>query len=84
MGFIPRGHLIRELLKLLRALDTREALTAKDVSSDSGMGLRQVYRWLKALDSENLIESFGNNPARYRLKPERSRLRRSAGVYLRG
>ena len=76
MGYRSRGHLIRELLKLLRALHTQEALTAKDVSGDSGMGLRQVYRWLKALDAENLLESFGNNPAKYRLRPEGSRLRR--------
>ena len=76
MGYLARGHLIRELLKLLHALDTKEAKTVKDLSAESGMGLRQVYRWLKALDAEKLIESFGNNPARYRLKPEGSKLRR--------
>jgi DNA-binding IclR family transcriptional regulator len=76
MGFTPRGHLIRELVKLLRALDSREAKTAKELSSESGMALRQVYRWVKALDEERIIESFGNNPAKHRLKPEGSRLRR--------
>jgi hypothetical protein len=76
MGYRSRGHLIRELLKLLRALDTREAKTAKELSAESGMALRQVYRWVKALDEERIIESLGNNPAKHRLKPEGSRLRR--------
>jgi DNA-binding IclR family transcriptional regulator len=76
MGYRSRGTLIRELVRLLRILDTREAMTIKDISAESGMGLRQAYRWIKALDDERMIESFGNNPARYRLKPEGSKLRR--------
>jgi DNA-binding IclR family transcriptional regulator len=79
MEYRSRGPLIRELLRLLRTLDAREAKTAKELSAESGMELRQVYRWLKALDAENLIENFGNNPARYRLKPEGSRLRKRTG-----
>ena len=77
MGYSTRGNLIRELLKLLRTLDTKEAKTVKDLSAESGMGLRQVYRWLKALEAEKLIERFDRFPARYRLKPAGSRLRRS-------
>ena len=76
MGFTPRGRLIRELLRLLRALDSREPLTVKDLSKETGMALRQVYRWVKAFDEEKIIETFGNNPARHRLKPDGSRLRR--------
>jgi hypothetical protein len=37
--------------------------------------LRQVYRWLKALEEEKLIEKFDRFPARYRLKPVGSKLR---------
>ena len=37
----------------------------------------QVYRWLKALEVEKIIERFDRMPARYRLKPEGSKLRRS-------
>lgn len=77
MGYFTRGNLIRELLKLLRALDTKQAKTVKDLSAESGMGLRQVYRWLKALEAEKLIEPFDRFPARYRLKPAGSKLRRS-------
>jgi DNA-binding IclR family transcriptional regulator len=77
MGFIERGHLIRELLRLLRALDVKKAMTVKELSEESGMELRQVYRWLKALEEENLIEKFDRFPARYRLKPVGSKLRRS-------
>ncbi len=71
-----RGVLIRELLSLLWTLDTKEAKTVKDISVESGMGLRQAYRWLEALDQEGLIESFDNMPARYRLKPKGSKLKR--------
>ena len=49
----------------------------KELSEESGMGLRQVYRWLKALEEENLIEKFDRFPARYRLKPVGSKLRRT-------
>lgn len=76
MGVSPRGRLVRDLVKLLRALDSREAKTVKALSVETGMGLRQVYRWVKALDAEKVIETFGNNPAKHRLKPEGSRLRR--------
>jgi DNA-binding IclR family transcriptional regulator len=77
MGYVERGHLIRELLRLLRALDVKMAMTVKEISDESGMELRQVYRWLKALEEENLIERFDRYPARYRLKPVASKLRRS-------
>jgi DNA-binding IclR family transcriptional regulator len=80
MGHKARGSLIRELLRLLRALDNKEAKTVKDISSDSGMGLRQTYRWLEALEEENMVEKFDKSPARYRLKPIGSRLRRSVKV----
>ena len=49
----------------------------KDISFDSGMELRQTYRWLEALEEENMVEKFGKSPARYRLKPIGTRLRRS-------
>jgi DNA-binding IclR family transcriptional regulator len=77
MGYVERGHLIRELLRLLRALDVKKAMTVKELSEESGMELRQVYRWLKALEEESLIEKFERFPARYRLKPVGSKLRRS-------
>jgi DNA-binding IclR family transcriptional regulator len=77
MGYVERGHLIRELLRLLQTLDVKKAMTVKELSDESGMGLRQVYRWLKALEEENLIEKFGNNPAKHRLKPEESKLRKT-------
>jgi len=77
MGYVERGHLIRELLRLLRALDVKKAMTVKEISDESGMELRQVYRWLKALEAEKLIDRFGRFPARYRLKPVGSKLRRS-------
>jgi DNA-binding IclR family transcriptional regulator len=77
MGYVERGHLIRELLKLLRALDSKKAKTVKDISSESGMGLRQTYRWLEALEDEKMVEKFDKSPARYRLKPVGTRLRRS-------
>jgi DNA-binding IclR family transcriptional regulator len=77
MGYVERGHLIRELLRLLQTLDVKKAMTVKELSDESGMGLRQVYRWLKALEAENLIERFDRFPARYRLKPVGSKLRRS-------
>ena len=77
MGYVERGHLIRELLRLLRTLDVKKAMTVKEISDESGMELRQVYRWLKALEEENLIERFDRFPARYRLKPLGSKLRRT-------
>ena len=77
MGYIARGHLIREFLRLLRALGSKKAKTVKDISSESGMELRQTYRWLDALEVENLVEKFDRSPARYRLKPIGTRLRRS-------
>jgi DNA-binding IclR family transcriptional regulator len=73
----PRGILICDLLRILPTPDSREAKTVKELSSESRMALRQVYRWVKALDEENLVEVFGNNPARYRLKLAGSKLRRS-------
>lgn len=30
-------------------------MTVKEICDESGMGLRQVYRWLKALEDEKLI-----------------------------
>jgi DNA-binding IclR family transcriptional regulator len=77
IGFKARGNLIRELLRLLRALDSKKAKTVKDISSDSGMGLRQTYRWLEALEEEKMVEKFDKSPARFRLKPIGTRLRRS-------
>jgi DNA-binding IclR family transcriptional regulator len=77
VGYKPRGHLIRELLRLLRALDTMKAKTVRDISDESGMGLRQAYRWLKALEEEKMVQKFEKSPARYRLKPIGTRLRRS-------
>jgi transposase-like protein len=58
-------------------LDTKEAKTVKGLSAESGMASRQVYRWLKALEAEKLIETFDRFPARCRLKPVGSKLRRS-------
>ena len=78
MGYVARGHVIRELLRLLRALDSKKAKTVKDISSESGMGLRQVYRWLDELEAERMVDKFDRSPARYRLKPIGTRLRRSA------
>ena len=80
MGFRARGNLIRELLRLLRALESKKAKTVKDISSESGMGLRQTYRWLETLEEEKMVEKFDKSPARYRLKPIGSRLRRSVKV----
>ena len=77
MGYVERGHLIRELLRLLQTLDVKKAMTVKEISDESGMELRQVYRWLKALGEENLIERFDRFPARCRLKPVGSKLRRT-------
>jgi DNA-binding IclR family transcriptional regulator len=77
MGYVERGHLIRELLRLLRALEVKKAMTVKQISDESGMVVRQFYRWLKALEEENLVERFDRYPARYRLKPVGSKLRRS-------
>ena len=77
MGYVEREHLIRELLRLLRALDVTKAMTVKEISDESGMELRQVYRWLMALGEENLIEKFDRFTARYRLKPVGSKLRRT-------
>jgi DNA-binding IclR family transcriptional regulator len=77
MAYVERGQLIGELLRLLRTLDVKKAMTVKELSDESGMELRQVYRWLKALEEENLIEKFDRYPARYRLKPVASKLRRS-------
>ena len=77
MGYVERGHLIRELLRLLQTLDVKKAMTVKEISDESGMELRQVYRWLRALEAEKLIERFDKFPARYRLKPVGSKLRRS-------
>jgi len=72
-----RGHLIRELLRLLRSLDTMKAKTVRDISDESGMGLRQAYRWLGTLEEEKLVQKFDRSPARYRLKPIGTRLRKS-------
>jgi DNA-binding IclR family transcriptional regulator len=77
MAYVERGQLIGELLRLLRTLDVKKAMTVKELSDRSGMELRQVYRWLKALEAEKLIERFDRYPARYRLKPVASKLRRS-------
>jgi hypothetical protein len=44
MGYVERGHLIRELLRLLQTLDVKKAMTVKELSDESGMELRQVYR----------------------------------------
>ena len=76
-GQAPAGHLIRELLRLLRALDSKKAKTVKDISSESGMGLRQTYRWLEALEAEKMVDKFDRSLARYRLKPVGTRLRQS-------
>ena len=75
-GSRARGNLIRELLRLLRALDSKKAKTVKDISSESGMELRQTYRWLEALEAEKMVQKFDRSPARYRLKPIGTRLRR--------
>ena len=63
-GRRARGHLIRELLRLLRALDSKKAKTVKEISFDSGMELRQTYRWLEALDEEKMVEKFDRSPLR--------------------
>jgi DNA-binding IclR family transcriptional regulator len=76
-GFRARGKLIRELMRLLCALDSKKAKTVKDISLESGMGLRQTYRWLEALEEEKMVEKFDKSLARYRLKPIGSRLRRA-------
>jgi len=68
---------MRELLRLLQTLDVKKAMTVKELSEESGMGLRQVYRWLKALEEEKLIHRFDRFPARYRLKPVANKLWRS-------
>jgi hypothetical protein len=77
MGYVARGHVIRELLGLFRALDSKIAKTVKDISSESGMELRQNYRWLEALETEEMVDKFDRSPARYRLKPFKTRLRRT-------
>ena len=77
IGYVARGHLIRELLRLLRALESNKAKTVKDISSESGMELRQTYRWLEALEAEKMVDKFDRSPARYRLKPFGTRLRRT-------
>jgi len=77
MGYVERLPLIRGLLRLLQTLDVKKAMTVKEISDESGMELRQVYLWLKALEEEKLIERFDRFPARYRLKPVGSKSRRS-------
>ena len=77
MGYVERWHLIRDLLRLLQTMDVKKAMTVKELSEESGMGLRQVYRWLKALEEETLIAQFDRFPARCRLKPVGSKLRRT-------
>jgi hypothetical protein len=62
MGDFAKGNFIRELLKLLRACDSMEVKTEKYLSAEH-MGLRQVYRWLKALDAEKMIRSFDRLPS---------------------
>jgi len=75
----PRGHLIGEMAALREALNTVEAVTIKDLAVQSGMQLRQVYRWVHAFESKGLIERFGRMPKRYRLKLAGSRLRKKGG-----
>jgi len=53
--FTLARRLISELLQPLSALDRKETEMVKDLFSGSGMGLRQAYRWLKALEAERLI-----------------------------
>lgn len=72
----PRGHLIGEMAALREVLNTAEAVTIKDLATQSGMQLRQVYRWIHAFEDKGLIERFGCMPARYRLKLSKSKLRK--------
>jgi len=83
MGNVARGHLIRELIRLLRSLDTKKAKTVKDISSESSMALRQIYRWLEALEAEKMVDKFERSPARCRLKPIGTRLRGSVNIICR-
>ena len=77
MGYVARKNLIRELLRVLRALESKKAKTVKDISSESGMELQQTYRWLEALEAEKMVDKFDRSPARFRLKPFGTRLRRT-------
>jgi len=57
-------------------LDSKKAKRVKEMSFDSGMELNQTYRCLEALEAEKMVDKFERSPARYRLKPIGTKLRR--------
>jgi len=72
-----RLKLIRDLLTLLRVLDSQQAKSTKEIAGEAGMQLRAAYRWLTVLEQEGSVEKFGSAPFRYRLRPDGVRLKRN-------
>ena len=67
-----RGHQIKTMIRLVKALDSAEAKTVIELAEAAGMRKRQTYRWLEAACGELDIEVSGygtpQDPNRYRLK----------------
>lgn len=72
-----RLKLIRDMLTLLRVLDSQQAKPIKDIAEEAGMQIRAAYRWLTVFEQEGLVEKFDSAPARFRLRPDGVRLKRS-------
>jgi transposase-like protein len=69
-----RGYLIQQMARLVKALNVEKAITVKQIIGETGLNIRQVYRWLHALRREGLVDKFGKMPARFRLKKPGLRL----------
>jgi DNA-binding IclR family transcriptional regulator len=75
----PRGTLIRNLLRLLHALETEDGLNGNDIVKRTRMEKRQVYRWLKAFEQEREAEQVDVYPTRWRRREKRKRWSMSTG-----
>lgn len=74
-----RGHLIRQMARMVRALNVDKAITVNEMALEAGVHLRQAYRWLHALQDEGMVDEFDFHPSRFRLRKPGVQLIRRKG-----
>jgi transposase len=62
-----RGIQIRRILRFYWALQSPQS--AREISKITGMGVRQVYRWLNVAVEEGIAVAVGCSPKKYHLLP---------------
>lgn len=64
-----RGNILQTAIAFVAAMSTTEYVTARDLMCATGMGQRQVYRWLRAAKMSKAVEveRIDDRPARYRI-----------------